>query len=513
MIKRKNLATSLFKGCLILVILLLVVFVSVLILKSHSIANAQAPTQALQELIDNAVTPIVGEWQEEQFSSRYRLWSYKGYGVGETNSGLIKPYVGVNEDGIYCADYKVEVLVQTIDTIDTPIDPDTLVSPPDPPPYTPPYTPTIPDQILGYAVSVEDIGYEWITQTRTKCYGVNELNQRPIKRNLIPEIGFLQGRGELDATASWQYYNPRDWGDVEQGTVLEQEGFLVVGDDHGNSSGFTNKKLEFNLWIPDQPGVGITDLEFITDNFCGSSAWDNGGHLGSTTLYLSGQKGSKPIINSEGSSCAETTHRIPNDIVGTIGEPTDHRSLVSINQSREVVDQLYKSYKITVESTSSDPGKSQYANQFKLAINKPFGSYMGIGETQQNGDGTYKADSALSISNRLPEKYDSLEIFWKTTIYMAADPEQGCLGEERKEIGLYDSDYPDTEVWGEYKDKMNPRIKISSVDRNDFLSGRDSSFNPEGGVTFHGTQGGKKVSQDAWEYRPYKFDFSKIYKT
>ena len=231
---------SSFKRCLILAIPLLVVLVSALALEFRSIANAQAPTLELKNLIDNAVTPIVGEWQEESFGSDYRLWSYKGYGIGETNSGL-KPYVGVNEDGIYCADYDVLVQVIRLDP-DVILDPDTLVSPPDPPPtlVSPPYAPPIPDQILGYAVSVEGIDYEWITQTRTKCYGVNELNQRPIKRNLIPEIGFLQGRGEL-ATASWQYYNPRDWGDVEQGTVLEQEGFLVVGDDHGNSSGFTNK--------------------------------------------------------------------------------------------------------------------------------------------------------------------------------------------------------------------------------------------------------------------------------
>ena len=139
---------------------------------------------------------------------------------------------------------------------------------------------------------------------------------------------------------------------------------------------------------------------------------------------------------------------------------------------------------------------------------------MGIGQTQSDQTGDYKADTALSVSNRLPDAYDRLEILWKTDIYLAADASKGCSGSEVKRIGFYDSDYP-TEIWKHYQSKnpdRKPEVEIYSADRNKFLSGAITQINTqETTLYFNGLNGSDPVHQDKWEYEEFEFEYDKVY--
>ena len=303
-----------------------------------------------------------------------------------------------------------------------------------------------------------------------------------------------------------------------QSTVSQQKPFLVVGNAAQNSSGFINKEIVLKLWILQDED--IEDLVLNIEDFCDDTNWDLGSQNGETVLYIKGQSGEQRIKDEI--SCNGVTHiPIKKSIVGE-----DFGSARYVQLQLGVVEEvLYKQYRVVIRIENTPANNNAYVNQFRVDVQQPASSYLGSSKTERNSSGEYKADSSLSISNRLPGgerddqgigTYKRLEVLWKTTIYLASDPSRGCSGYEKQPIGLYDSDYPTSFYNGnaQYKSKLKPMAQVWSVDRNDFLENLSVNFTRESSkdIEFDGDQGGNNVSNNQWEYEERIFERDRIYK-
>ena len=289
---------------------------------------------------------------------------------------------------------------------------------------------------------------------------------------------------------------------------MDQKPFLVLGNGKPGGGGFTNHSLDLSLWIPED--VDITSLELLTDNLCDNTDWDDNPDNAEISIYLEGQAGRVKIIDED--DCADNVHSLAGIDLSDVGKAFLKRSLTTASKdgSRE---QLYDHFKIKAELSDINTA-AHHINQFSLTVSKPDNAYLVIGQTQRDRSGDYIAAKALSVSNRLPDEYDRLEIFWKTDIYLAADASKGCSGSETQNIGLYDSDYP-TRAWSYFASKdpdMKPEVQIYSADRNQFLNGEITEIGDyEKHLFFDGIEDGVPVSQDAWEYGEMTFEYSKVY--
>ena len=298
-------------------------------------------------------------------------------------------------------------------------------------------------------------------------------------------------------------------GNTGKDTILKRKLSYVVGSVNGNRQAFDNQKLEFRLWIPADADIEDLDLNLV--EFCDSTIWDTGDNIGSTSLFVEGRDGLQKIMDSE-DSCNVLNHQSIDQakIGGSLA-----RDIFVSNQTGTIEPTPYKQYKLTVEAEVDTHQSSPYANQFQLSVERPANSYLEVGKTQRIDGGSYEAENALSISARLPEEYEErLEILWETTIYLATDPGSGCHGQEKRFIGLYNSNLSSSYFRREYRAGISSRIEISSTERWRFLHNAYTNFPliPEETIVFDGRQDGKNVDQNAWEYREMKFRRDRIYR-
>ena len=503
-----------------------------------TIANAQVGT-----LIDDANTPITGGWQigeddndSTAFNSeKYRLWAYKNFGRDSRTIDY--------NPGVFCAWYRVPVYDSAGNEIDIRDmtfggeDSSTIEN-----------INSVPDRVTGrlpdvkrmenlirglVEVRVNDFKIELFSDRaatnevdspyKQKCFG-NELNANiaspgsTLADNLNNRPGFLQSQELINA--GWLTgIDPTQW-PASPSTILNQEPFLVLGNTETGGSGFINHSLELNLWVPDY--FDLRNLELKTDNLCDDTAWDTSGGNADFSVWLEGASGSVKLIDetncdsSTGAYGALGQHELISmgiDI-SSIGGDLGERNLTTKSASG-TQDDIYKRYKIIaqIDVPDSDDG---YSNQFRIAVANPTNSYLGIGRTGSDSGGNYRAETALSTSSRLPEVYDRLEVLWETEIYLAADAEKGCSGQENERIGFYDSDYP-TVIWNRYngssgRPDLKPEIEIYSADRNLFLGNHATTFNYEDTLIFDGYENGRYVAHNDWEYENFTFEFHKIYR-
>ncbi len=483
---------------------------------NRSLPNVNAQIGQVTTVIENASTPITGGWQAGTDNSdpeQYRLWSYKTYGLDEKGSSYPRR--------VFCYWYRVPVY-------DTDEDGNKFLVPISDITFggetyreTQTFnndegTSTV-ENVVGGGVTIEVDGKlrPDLNPYRSDCLA---LNVDPLKNNLVNRDDYLVHEVPAEAQAyGWMTgTNPVIWPN-SQTAILEQKPFLVLGNNATGGGGFTNTSLDLNLWIPDD--FDIAALELTTSNLCDNTNWDENGDHAEISVHLKGQAGSVQIIDED--DCAQDTHSLAgiNNLSTLIGASFPKRNLTALSDTASE-DQLYKHYKIEAKIDLGTNTDQHYINQFSLAVSQPINAYLGIGQTQSDRGGDYISTTALSVSNRLPDPYDRLEVFWQTEIYLAADASKGCSGEETERIGFYDSDYPTedsvgTEIWGHYVGKnpdMKPEVDIYSADRNKFLNGEIVRIDtPERKLTFDGRQDGADVSQDEWEYEEFTFEYDKIY--
>ena len=505
------------------------------------IVNAQVTT-----IIDDAATPVAGNWQigaadddpTALYSQKYRLWAFKNFGY-ENAAGNRYSY----PSRVFCSWSRVDVYdsfgdpvdinditfdgetsstVEIIDSETTAKRMDNIVRG---------LTDTRVSGISNIQLYLDTGGLIEVKSPYSKsCYDLN-VNAggggQPLENNLDPRPDFLLNNGPADS--NWfTGADPVVWSQTKS-TILNQTPFLVLGNTPTGGSGFTNHSLELNLWVPNS--FDLSQLVLNTGDLCDGTAWDTGtSSTAHFTVSLEGQGGS-PVKIIDESNCASDSlgqHDLAKrdiDISG-VGGPIEERSLVT--QSDGITQEsLYYRYKI-IAAIDVPNTSVKYTNQFRIAVANPDNSYLGIGKTDRNSSGSYKPQTALSTSNRLPDKYDRLEAFWETEIYLAADATKGCSGSESERIGFYDSDYP-FGAWRHYKeileawendpnrqgpmpDDMKPKIDIYSADRNLFHTGQVGfSATPVATLTFDGLENGLNVAHNDWEYESFTFEYSKIY--
>ena len=506
-----------------------------------TIANAQVTT-----IIDNAATPVAGNWQTGAadndptalYSQKYRLWAFKNFDY-EKATGHDYSY----PSRVFCSWSRVDVY----DSSGNPIDINDIT-------FDGETSSTIEiidsetaaermDEIVRGLANTQVSGRNNVqlyldrnglitvqSPYSKNCYDLNvnaTNNGQPLEDNLDSRSDFLLNNGP--ANSNWfTGVNPTSW-DYSKNTILNQAPFLVLGNTTTGGGGFTNHSLELNLWVPDS--FDLSQLVLNTGDLCDDTDWDTGtDSVAYFTVSLKGQ-GSSPVKIIDESNCASDLlgqHNLAQrniDISG-VGRPIEERSLIT--QSNGIAQEsLYHRYKIIAAIDVPDTSVS-YTNQFRIAVANPDNSYLGIGKTDRDSGGSYTPETALSTSNRMPDKYNQLEAFWETEIYLAADAEKGCSGSESERIGFYDSDYP-FGAWSHYKalleawendpnrqgpmpDSMKPKIDIYSADRNLFHSGQDSfSAAPVATLTFDGLENGRNVAHNDWEYESFTFEYSKIY--
>ena len=338
---------------------------------------------------------------------------------------------------------------------------------------------------------------------------------------------YLNNTNGEDNLSQNAFANPPDrWSSSEgfvwslsRNQVVQQKPFLVVGrdkteDQHGNpitGAAFTNEELKLNLWIPESV-QNITSVKLQVSNFCDNTAWDINGNSGKTELYIIGKDGQEQsLTDSESPRCNQSTIDIPSTVGPSFDDkkPFIYAEKDNVGTITTITEQNYRKYEISARVTEHDP-KIVYNNQFQLKVlpisvgGKQVNGYLGIGETERNTDyKDYTAESALSISNRLPEDYKRLLAYWQTTIYIATNAEKGCSGSENGFIGLYDSDYRSASI--------RPRIEIreSKENRNGFWETFGGNSFPANSVKYEFEFDGKNrarqdVSQDEWEYSDEK---------
>ena len=478
----------------------------------RSLPNVNAQIGQVTTVIENASTPITGGWQasvDNSDSDQYRLWSYKTYGTDR----------GANSypSRVFCYWYRVPVYDTDEDGNEFPVNISDMTFGGQTYRQTQTFnndegTSTVENVVRG-AVTIEVNGKQRpdLNPYRSRC---EDLNVNPLENNLLDRNNYL-ARNVPSNALDWGWMtrtDPVTW-PYSPSTISGQKPFLVLGNNATGGGGFTNRSLDLNLWIPEDLDIQQA-LKLTTANLCDNTAWDANGDYAEISIYLRGQAGSEKIIDE--SDCGNTEHLLTGitDLKKNIGEPFEKRSLTALSGTK-AQDQLYKHYKIKAEIDLGTNTDKHYINQFSLDVSAPSNTYLGIGQTEKDRGGDYISTTALSVSNRLPDEYDRLEIFWQTDIYLAADASKGCSGEETKNIGFYDSDYPKTEIWRHYVGKnpnMQPEVDIYSADRNKFLNGEISKINtPEDTLFFDGKQDGRDVSQDEWEYEEFTFEYDKVY--
>ena len=515
------------------------------------IANAQVTTAQVTTLIGDAATPVTGKWQtgaadndpDAFHSQKYRLWAFKNFGE-EKSTGHDYSF----PSRIFCSWNRVDVYdslgnlidinditfygetSSTVEVIDSAAaadrmddiarglaEADTLVNGRSVQLYLDP--------------SGRDSAKVRSPYKKPSCYDLNVNSGgsgQPLEDNLDSRPDFLLNNGP--ANSNWfTGVNPAEWSQAKD-TILKQTPFLVLGNTTEGGGGFTNHSLELNLWVP--ADFDLSQLILNTGDLCDGTAWDTGTDSSADfTVSLEWQGGSSIEIIDE-QNCASDSlgqHDLARrgiDISG-VGRPIEERSLTT--QFNDIVkSKLYSRYKIIAAIDVPDTTVS-YTNQFRIAVANPDNSYLGIGKTDRDTSGSYEYQSALSTSNRLPDEYDRLEVFWETEIYMAADADKGCSGSESERIGFYDSDYP-FGTWTRYKnvlqawendpnrqgpmpDDMKPKIDVYSADRNLFHAGQAIfSTAPVATLTFDGREDGRDVAHNDWEYENFTFEYDKIYK-
>ena len=478
---------------------------------NRPLPNANAQIGQVTSVIENASTPITGGWQASVDNSdpdQYRLWSYKTYGLDEGGNSY--------PSRVFCYWYRVPVYDTDEDGNEflVPISDITFGGET----YTQTQTfnndegTSTVESVVGGGVTIEVNGKQRpdLNPYRSRC---EDLNVATLQNNLLNRNDYL-ARNVPSNAQDWGWMTGTDpvlWPNSPT-TILGQKPFLVLGNNAPGGGGFTNRSLDLNLWIPEDVDIQQA-LELTTSNLCDNTTWDANGDNAEISIYLKGQNGRVKIISE--ADCAQNTHSLTGiaNLPALIGAPFEKRSLTALSGFRSK-DQFYKHYKIEAEIDLGTNTDQHYINQFSLAVSAPDNTYLGIGQTQSDRGGDYISTTALSVSNRLPDEYDRLEIFWQTDIYLAADASKGCAGEETERIGFYDSDYP-TEIWKHYVGKnpdMKPEVDIYSADRNKFLNGEIVRIDThERKLIFDGQQDGGDVNQDAWEYEEFTFEYDKIY--
>ncbi len=335
--------------------------------------------------------------------------------------------------------------------------------------------------------------------------------------------------GEEEAVSTsvkreWPNFSP-----LNAQEVLDQEPFLVVGDDgqSGAGSGFFDRTLEMEVWIPENT---INSLSIQSTGLCHNTGnhdlWDEIPSNGRTNLYIQGLDQKILLINS--SNCSASVSLSPPQASSL--KPWKEKILFT---STYTDGKKYEGYKI-IANAVTEGDSAFYVNQFRLKIGSPSHSYLTATSagTENDLDPTaFENSNTLNISNRLPgNEYKRLEILWETTVYVAPDAKDGCSDKETKYLGIYDSDYPSiAQAWMEpnYPIKMD----IFKVDRNDFLEGGIVDFpsTPDETLEFNGVidksderppqkyrstedARNKYVGGNNWEDKEYEFEGDTIYK-
>ncbi len=499
--------------------------------KSAKVVEAQALTSGVQIIIEGSETPVLGEWQTTG-TGGYDLWSYKDFGMDADGQSY--------EKLIFCTKrffwFQVLINPPMQEEPTNPGPPWPIFFPPIQQPVSPPVPPLqgpearsddpqIASLSLNGLLAQSEIDsatddpnqepkYEWQRDSATDCH---DLNVYPnLENNLDDRPNYLDSlsprswpdRSRSESPTWLTATNPVVWPQTPSRTeILEQEPYLLLGHTPENGLGFKNWELELNLWLP----ADADEVTLKTDDICDGSSRDYSGTDADFSISIKGTQ-KQSIIDDDKNNCSDPEYKIT-DIENIAGEPLERRSLTTLVNGI-AQENPYKLYKIMANINKVDDENESYANQFRISVEVPVNGYLGVGKTEESeGGGGYQAKTALSTSNRLPDAYDRLEVFWETDIYLAADASKGCLGAEEKRIGLYDSDYPETELWRKFKE-MNPYIEVSSVHRNRFLNGDPNEVFKKVGnpLEFDGKENGILVHQNAWEYVDFEFEFDKIYK-
>ena len=534
------------------------------------LAEAQAATIATT-IIDNSNTPVSGGWQigapdadpAALNGQKYRLWAFKQHGVdhrgqsypnriacswqrntGYDAGGAVVDISRITFDmqldeglGLQAQSYShpdVENIeadedkVFSIERMERAATPGQAVVKVD--------GLEVPGDFQLYADSRGSAGRAIETPYQIDCHSLaldaNIANPSlNLGDNLTSRPNFLQTQVSATNSGWLTAVNPAKWPlGHSSSNILNQKPFLVLGNTQTGGAGFRNHSLELNLWIPDSDDP--QDIILGTDNLCDDTGWDTGGGNADFSIYLQGAAGpAKRIQLASESNCSLTQLNLNSmginvgGIGGPVG-PNPRRSITTKKPGGGTQEELYKRYKIIAEIDVPDTNEG-YTNQFRITVNQPTNSYLGIGRTRDSGS-DYNPATALSASSRLPEVYKRLEAFWTSDLYLAADASKGCSGKETKRIGFYDSDYlargsltKSFGLWQQYKgqtvagftrEDMKPAIDIYEAPRDLFLQQRASlSTSPVKTLIFDGLEGGSNVSHNQWEYESFDFEFDKIY--